>query len=109
MNLFKQDVAMRFLQISIVVFQLLIDLISTRLIELQPNLIEHMHMQINALNTRIVSKILLEIGHHLPADVVFSIGFEHSEGEDVGVGLLLVVLDTHGVGADYDVVVVREF
>jgi len=67
-----------------------------------------MHMQVNPIHMRVIGDIFLEKVHHLLSDTEFAVWFKHAECEDVRVGSLFEVLNSYGVGSNYDVVVKGE-
>lgn len=97
---------MGLLKIRVVVVQSLIDFKVTGKVELLPNLVDDMHVEVNSLYLGFLGKILLQLLHHLPPNSVFSVGLEHNKSENIGVELLLVIFQPDGVAPNYDIVVV---
>ena len=75
----------RFLKVSVIVFESFHLLEITSQIKFESDLVNYMHMQVDALGLRAFPEILFELFHHLPADIVLAVWFQHHEGENVGV------------------------
>ena len=99
---------MGLLKIRIVVVQSLIDFKVTSKVELLPNLVDDVHVEVNSLYLGFLGQILLQLLHHLPANSVFPVGLEHNKSENIGVELLLVIFQPNGVAPNHDIVVVGQ-
>jgi hypothetical protein len=61
------------LQVRIVILQAFVDLETTGLVELESDLVEDVHVEVNTRCVALFSQILLELDHHLLPDAALAI------------------------------------
>ena len=99
-----QNVAVWFFQISVVVVESLFHNKSTLLIELFAYLIDNMHVEVNSNCISVFFDFLFKALHHLISDFVFAVWFQNSKSENVGMFLLFVILYSHSICSNYNVI-----
>ena len=99
---------MRLLQISIVVIKSFRNKETTLLIELFPNFVDDVHMEVDGDRISFLFHLLLQVLHHLIADPEPPIRLQHSKSENVGMFLPLVVFHSDRIGSNNDIIVKTE-
>ena len=77
----------------------------TRKVKPLPNFIYHMHMKVNSNHFRFFRKLFFQVCHHLLADSVLPVGLKDYKSKDVGVQLILKILESDGIAPNNDIVI----
>lgn len=99
---------MRLLQICVVVIESIFNNKPTFFIEFFADLIYHMHMQVYGDCLRIIPNLFLKLLHHLIPNSISSVWLKNTKSENVGMLLLIKLLDPDSIGSDDNIIIIAE-
>lgn len=103
---FSHDVAMWFLQVSVIGIQSLQNGKSATFIKFLAYFIEDMHMQVDTNCITVLLYSFFQILHHLPTYSELPVGLKYAESQDISMALFLEWLHSGRISTDCDIIIV---